>query len=343
MDKKHRNLDINVLVPRKIVNNNEIKLYMLKNLFIITPFTSILKHRLFKSSIRDRGEIESYIKRYINSTASKYNTSSLKLNADEQNTKWILAEQFIKTEDNVEIAIIFIKSWVINENNSKWVIIIHGLKSHKYRAIIHGLVYLRMGYNIVVFDQRNHGDSSKTYTTMSHLEKYDVKTIVDHLLNQYQVSELNFHGWSMGAFTTLEYLKITNNQKLINFAVVDSPICHLSELYQFYLQNYSKADPYESYHAIRTDALTNGYDPDIINPAEGLESIKNIKMLFILNEQDKITPYDMGLNTYHNKVFYENPTQKSKLLSLECGHVKGLFDYYQAYIQAIENLINSKY
>lgn len=169
MDKKHRNLDINVLVPRKIINNNEIKLYMLKNLFITTPFISIIKHRLFKRAVRDRNEIESYIKRYINSTAYRYNVENLKLKNDEQNTKWDLEEKFIKTSDNIEIATLFIKSWVINENNNKWVIIIHGLNSHKYRSVIHGLVYLRMGYNIVVFDHRNHGDSSKTYTTMSHL------------------------------------------------------------------------------------------------------------------------------------------------------------------------------
>lgn len=64
-------------------------------------------------------------------------------------------------------------------------------------------------------------------------------------------------------------------------------------------------------------------------------------MLFILNEQDKITPYGMGLNVYHNKVFYETPT-KSQLLSIQCGHVKGLYTYHSAYIQAIEALINSK-
>ncbi|WP_338955215.1 hypothetical protein [Spiroplasma endosymbiont of Polydrusus cervinus] len=77
-----------------------------------------------------------------------------------------------------------------------------------------------------------------------------------------KLKELNFYGWSMGAFIIIEYLRFAfEKNKLINSTVLNSTISNLNVLYRYYMLK--KVNYYEHYYAIRCYAIeTWGYDPE---------------------------------------------------------------------------------
>jgi len=222
-------------------------------------------------------------------------------------------------------------------------VVVHGLNSHKFRAIFFGLIYLRLGYNILVFDQRNHGESTTKITTMGYYEKHDLAAVVNFLQTTIdpKLKELNFHGWSMGTFVIMEYLKLAFvKNKLIKSAILDSTISNLNALYRYYTLKI-KVNYYDHYYAIRRYAIdTRGYDPEQINPGENLEQLAKLPVLYLLNKKDHATPYVMGLEAYQNKRSYERKKISSRFV-FNCDHVRGIYYNPPHYLATITAFITN--
>ena len=66
--------------------------------------------------------------------------------------------------------------------------------------------FCRAGWNVVLFDQRNHGLSDKTPTTWGAREKRDAKIVVDRMLARGLISdEIHAFGGSMGGCIAIQY------------------------------------------------------------------------------------------------------------------------------------------
>lgn len=287
--------------------------------------------------------LELYCKKYIIALIKHFNIKKMKLTSNELKQKWNIKEYDIIGYENIILKTIFIYSWINNNNNNKWVIIVHGLNSNKFRSIFFGLIYLRLGYNIIVFDQRNHGESTIKITTMGYCEKYDLSAIVNFLKkNNSKLNEINFYGWSMGTFVIMEYLKIEfNKNKLINSVILDSTICNLNNLYYYYCcyllnKNFNYYKFYYSIYSYFIELFS--YDLEKINPGEKLKILNKLPILFILNKKDLIIPYKMGIKSYKNKLKYENK-KISKLVIFDCGHVQGIRYNTNLYLFEIKNFI----
>ncbi|AXF96560.1 alpha/beta hydrolase [Spiroplasma phoeniceum] len=331
----------------RLVPDDQLQEYMHNNVIYIKIFYAfhdkrflLTHHTWWKKTDND---LEAYCKKYIMDLTKRLHLETMALTSDELAQKWDIQEYDIPGYEDVMLKGVSIRSWVKNDNNKKWVIVVHGLNSHKFRAIFFGLIYLRLGYNILVFDQRNHGESTTKMTTMGYYEKYDLASVVDFLQTKIdpKLKELNFHGWSMGTFVIMEYLKFAfDKNKLINSAVLDSTISNLNVLYRYYMLK-TKVNYYEHYYAIRRYAIeTRGYDPEQINPGENLEALAKLPVLYILNKKDNATPYIMGLVAYQNKRKYEK--QKiSRRIVFDCYHVRGIYHNSTEYLIAIINFITT--
>ncbi|AGM26217.1 hypothetical protein SSYRP_v1c06270 [Spiroplasma syrphidicola EA-1] len=313
----------------KIVAPDQIEEYLAANKIYIKMFYAIQDRRMLltHSTWWKKGyDLEGYCKKYLVDLTTRLKIKAMMPTASELATKWDINEYDVPGYQDAMLKTITIKSWVKNDNNDKWVVVVHGLNSHKFRSIFFGLIYLRQGYNIVVFDQRNHGQSTGEITTMSNFEKHDLECIVNFLkaLPATKISEINFHGWSMGTFVIVEYLKmISEKQELVGWAVLDSTVNRLSELYYYYMNNL-KINYYEHYYAIKLYAeQQRGYDPEEINPGENLDLVAKIPFLYILNQKDHATPYQMGNQAFYNKKGFEKTNLSRKVL-FNCDHVRGI-------------------
>lgn len=67
-------------------------------------------------------------------------------------------------------------------------------------------LFIKKGWNVLIYDHRRHGESGGKTTSYGHYEKFDLQTVVNWLKNEVGESLiLGIHGESMGAVTTLLY------------------------------------------------------------------------------------------------------------------------------------------
>jgi len=85
-----------------------------------------------------------------------------------------------------------------------WVLLLHGRSHNRFAMLPHAEFLLAAGYNVVMMDARDHGDSGGAISTYGYLEKRDATAIVDALEASEKVTHLFALGESMGAAVALQ-------------------------------------------------------------------------------------------------------------------------------------------
>jgi len=62
---------------------------------------------------------------------------------------------------------------------------------------------LQRGYQVVTYDARNHGVSSKFSTSLGQAEACDLQDVIAYVRRKYQPKKIGLYGFSMGAATCL--------------------------------------------------------------------------------------------------------------------------------------------
>jgi alpha-beta hydrolase superfamily lysophospholipase len=62
---------------------------------------------------------------------------------------------------------------------------------------------LQRGYSVISYDARNHGVSSKSYTSLGQIESCDLQDVIDYSIRKYDPESIGLYGFSMGASTIL--------------------------------------------------------------------------------------------------------------------------------------------
>ena len=105
------------------------------------------------------------------------------------------------------------------------VIISHGYTDNRFGALKYAKLYLDLGFDVVVYDLRGHGENEKTYCTYSVRESRDLTAVIRDTRKRHPELELlGLHGESLGAATTIACLKY---RPAVDFAVAD---CGFSEI-----------------------------------------------------------------------------------------------------------------
>ncbi|ATZ16635.1 alpha/beta hydrolase family protein [Entomoplasma freundtii] len=92
--------------------------------------------------------------------------------------------------------------YLANPKSDKWLISCHWFAGDKYWALYWAKPFIELGYNILVFDFRNHGLSQKNQpVTMGYLETKDLMGAIKWLQENHEYEHLGLLGCSMGAYT----------------------------------------------------------------------------------------------------------------------------------------------
>ena len=115
---------------------------------------------------------------------------------------------------------------IINpEPSENYVIISHGYTDNRYGDLKYAKIYLDLGYNVITYDLRGHGENEPTYCTYTVRERKDLRDLIKDAIKRYPDMEaLGLHGESLGAATSIAVL---NYQPDIDFIVSD---CAFSEI-----------------------------------------------------------------------------------------------------------------
>lgn len=182
------------------------------------------------------------------------------------------------------------------EGSNKWVIIIHGYKSNKENMMAFGAEYYNRGYNVLLPDNRAHGESEGDYIGMGWLDKDDIALWVNWIAQQNSEAQIILHGVSMGGATTM-MVSGMNLPSVVGY-IEDCGYTSAWDIFVSELDARFSLPPFPIMHISNIVAtLKAGYD---FKDASALEQVKLCQqpMLFIHGDKDDFVPVDMIYQLY---------------------------------------------
>jgi len=191
----------------------------------------------------------------------------------------------------------------IPTNNT--VIIVHGITASRWEAMKYADMYLDMGFNIVVYDSRYHGNSGGKDITLGFFEKTDLDNIVKWVKWVNPNAEIGVHGESLGAVTALLQANLDQVNRNVNFYVVDCPYSDLSELMNIKLSgdirpHFGPAAGFILFYGNIIALTKSGFSLYAVSPIKAIANIKT-PIMFIHGSNDTFVPASMSLDLYLEK------------------------------------------
>lgn len=218
-----------------------------------------------------------------------------------------------------------------DRKDKKIAILCHGLGYAKYGSLKYAEMFLKLGFTVLVYDHRNHGQSGKAFTSMGYYEKYDLKKAVDWCCSQYgKDCTIVTHGESMGAATVLMHLEIDNRVQCViadcAYSDLTKLLCH--QLKQFYHLPCFLL-PIES----MITYLRAGFWYKEVSPIK-IVSQTTIPILFIHGKIDSFVPTYMSKQMYASK-----PRNKAIYLVAGARHAESYCTDRVEYEKRVEDFL----
>lgn len=195
---------------------------------------------------------------------------------------------------------------LLENYSDKIVICVHGFTgSGKKDFASLAQAYYKNGYNVLLVDNRAHGQSEGKYVGFGVLDRLDLRNWVKYVINRFGSNvQVFLHGISMGAATVLMASSIM--PKNVRGIIADCGFTSVYEIFEYVLKR--------DYHLPKFPIiyLTNimskiraGYGyKDVNTTAEIARS--DIPILFIHGENDEFVPLWMTMKNYsHCKAYKE--------------------------------------
>lgn len=130
--------------------------------------------------------------------------STNKANEDSKVREWlgsVKREKVTLTADDKKILVA--RKIVMNEESSKWAVILHGYNGSMEDIYDIAMHYASEGYNILMPDLRANGESEGSFLGMGWTDRLDVINWIDVILAEYPSAHVVIHGVDVGADAAL--------------------------------------------------------------------------------------------------------------------------------------------
>jgi fermentation-respiration switch protein FrsA (DUF1100 family) len=185
-------------------------------------------------------------------------------------------------------------------DSSRWIIIVHGYTANLQVSAQYIDLFQQEGFNILLVDQRRHGESEGEFSTYGYKEKYDIQSWVTMLTSQYGKDIIvGLHGQSLGGGTVLEYLSIA--QPNVKFVIADCPYSDLTELIRYQIKVLNKAPLFPLINLVNWSLKRKaGFSLEQVSP---IKAAKNslLPVMFIHGTEDTYVPTQMSVDMYNVK------------------------------------------
>lgn len=255
--------------------------------------------------------------------------------AKENSEKWSEAIQQkqveVKANDNITLRG---TEYLNQEETNKWAIILHGYRSNPSSVLTIGEHFSEKGYNVLIPSMRACADSEGEYVGMGWLDKEDLKSWINLIIEENKNAEIILHGSSMGAATVLMASgdELPANVKNI---IADSGYTSVWDIFASEAKARFNLPEFPVLNMFQIVANRKAkYD---IKEASALEQVKKSKtpILFIHGDKDDFVPEYMC-----EKLYDATNCKKEKLIIHGAGHTDGKYREPEKYYNTIFDWIS---
>lgn len=179
------------------------------------------------------------------------------------------------------------------------VIICHGFGYNLVGSIKYIKMFRDLGFNTLIYDHRNHGNSGGGNTTFGYIEKRDLAKWVDWIVEQNPNGKIGTHGVSMGGATVIQHAAI---DKRISFTIAD---CAYQSAYKEIIYRIKKDYSFLAYPLVYVSSiislLRGGGLYSQISPIAVINDFA-APILFIHGNEDKYVQTIHTLNMYNKRL-----------------------------------------
>jgi hypothetical protein len=209
-----------------------------------------------------------------------------------------------------------LKGWLCKHINARaTVIFLHGVGDCMITGIPLARLFFNHGFNVFLYDSRQHGESEGPYCTYGYYEKRDVVTVIDWLYSRadMNIGALGVFGTSMGAAVAIQAAAIELRIKAV---VAEAPFTDLRTI----TVDYQKRLTFLPWHFLRNIALIRSqkyakfkaYD---VSPYNDIKAVK-VPLLFIHGMGDQYVRPD------YSRTLFERANQPKDILLIKgAAHV----------------------
>lgn len=239
---------------------------------------------------------------------------------------------FTLPTENAEIS----GEYILNPNHTGRVnrvaVICHGHTVLRASDFKYARMFYRLGYHIVIFDERYFGESRAKYCTLGMMESKDIAAIIEYTRKIFgENAFIALHGESMGAASELLALRYTG----VDLVIADCPFARSStQLANVAKHRVGIMGKPAMVFARLIGIVRAGYDFNKVNPIEAVEN-SNVPICFIHGLEDKYIPYSHSEDMY--KVS-KNPLSEIHLFP-GATHAKSVAVDFDGYVKILNDFV----
>lgn len=222
------------------------------------------------------------------------------------------------------------------ENKQKFAVLCHGYTRAKISMLMYAKMLMELGFTVLAYDHRNHGESGRSRTTMGYYERQDLKTILDFVFEQYgNEIKIVTLGESMGAATVLSHLAIDDR---VVCAIADCGYSNLRELLKHQLNHIYHIPAYPVLWIANLIMRVRGkfWLKDVCPRDNMLQS--KTPILFIHGDADDFVPTQMS-----EHMFEVRNGKKDLYLCKGAKHAMSIIVDYELYCKRVSEFIMHNY
>ena len=213
----------------------------------------------------------------------------------------------IETFDRLKLSCWFVQQ---KKKARGTIIYLHGVGDCKVGGVTFARFLYDKGFNIFLYDSREHGESEGYYCTYGFYEKHDLSSIVTYLQSRKsnKIGKIGIYGTSMGAAVAIQAATI---ERRITALVAEGSYTALRTVFVDYQKRIIKLP----WHFLRNIALMQSqrmanFKARLVAPIEDIKRV-HIPILIVHGKNDSFIKSD------YSKLLYEAANEPKQLLLIE--------------------------
>lgn len=244
----------------------------------------------------------------------------------------ITEEHTVETYDGQKIWVGLVPG---DSKNKHYVVLSHGYTSTRYGMYKYAVLWRRLGYNCVIYDNRGHGANAPTTISFGIKEGRDLMSVIEDTYERYgRDIHIGLHGESMGAGLQLMAL---SHQPKVDFIIND---CGYSEILPVLRHKVKQSFGLPGWLADAASPyckLFFGFYFQEVRPINHLKE-NEIPICFVHGTEDNFTAHG------HSEKMYEaNKGYKEMHLFEGVDHAECVRDDTNRYFDMMKNFVEKVY